>query len=108
MFTSKKAYVDTYTSFHYVNFITLYHSDYVDLTTMRKCSHARVDNNTNSLAGLIKGHLRVLLAISRQKNEDVILKFYQLRVVDFFTREIDVEQKIAHIKMRRGMVRFVR
>eukprot|EP00736_Rhodelphis_marinus_P013655 Rmarinus@m.14128 len=40
---------------------------------------------------LCRMHLSVLMAFARNKNEEIIRKFYQLRVVDFLSQEIDLE-----------------
>ncbi|KNC53353.1 uncharacterized protein AMSG_12207 [Thecamonas trahens ATCC 50062] len=77
-------WVDGYVTLHYTQFVKLYHSSEVDTMSMELC----------------KGHLRILRMFALHKNEAIIRKFYQLRVVDFLAREIDVEQKVADIKQR--------
>ena len=84
LFVRKKVYLDTYISYHYLAFIKLYHS-------------LSFDNNTLELCSL---HLKVLLAFAYYKNEDITMKFYQLKTLDFLVREVNLEYEITQVKQR--------
>jgi protein-tyrosine phosphatase len=78
-FIKNKAYIDAYVSYAYLGFIKLYHSLYFDPETLE----------------LIVLHLKLLLAFSMNKTEHIILKFYQLRVMDFLVGTITLEYEIT-------------
>ena len=40
---------------------------------------------------LSKSYINVLLAISKNRTDDIKQKFYQYRILEFFCREIDLE-----------------
>ena len=40
-------------------------------------------------------HLRCLFVISKNRNADVTNKFFQLKIVDYFTHEIQLEHEVA-------------
>lgn len=48
----------------------------------------------------LKMYIKTLLHISVNKNEVISKIFYQYKVVDFLTREIDLEFEISNIKER--------
>ena len=44
---------------------------------------------------LCRLHLKCLFELSKNRNTDVTNKFFQLKIVDYFTHEIQLEQEIA-------------
>ena len=40
-------------------------------------------------------HLRCLFVISKNRNADVANKFFQLKIVDYFTHEVQLEHEVA-------------
>ncbi len=59
-------------------------------------------NYLQIIVNLSKYHLKCLLALAKNRNNDVSNKFYQLRIVDFMIKELDLEheasEKIYKIK----------
>ncbi len=43
---------------------------------------------------LLNAYLRVLFALSTVRTDELNSKFYQYRIVEFFTREIDLEYDV--------------
>jgi len=72
------ASVDSYIGFHYLHFLRLYHNYSIDEETLVLC----------------RKHLRILTDFAMQKNEKIKQKFYQLKVMDFMTREINLEYEV--------------
>jgi hypothetical protein len=66
-------------SSHWIQFVKLYHSFDTTETSIELCEL----------------HLKILLAFAAQKNEDVKMKFYQLRVVNFLVREVSLEYEVT-------------
>jgi len=54
---------------------------------------------------LLNEYIKVLIALSSSRTEKLTVKFYQYRIVEFFTREIDLEFSITQIKERFMKVR---
>ena len=79
IFLKNKSYIDSLISYAYLAFIKLYHSVHEDSDTF----------------DLISLHLQLLLAFSSNKNEKIILKFYQLRVIDFLVGQVSLEYEIT-------------
>ena len=44
---------------------------------------------------LSKLYMKVLLAIAKNRNDDIKHKFYQYRILEFFTREVDLEFDVS-------------
>eukprot|EP01125_Pyxidicula_operculata_P002656 TRINITY_DN124_c7_g1_i1.p1 TRINITY_DN124_c7_g1~~TRINITY_DN124_c7_g1_i1.p1 ORF type:complete len:2853 (+),score=800.21 TRINITY_DN124_c7_g1_i1:78-8636(+) len=72
-------YIDSYISFHYLHFLRLYHNYSIEKETLELCQK----------------HLRILTDFAMQKTEKVMLKFYQLKVMDFMSREISLEYEVT-------------
>jgi len=75
-------YLDSYISSHYRQFLSLYHNYSLDEETLVLC----------------RKHLDILIDFAAQKNEAVRQKFYQLKVMDFMTREINLEYEVKIIR----------
>jgi len=71
-------YVDSYIRFHYIHFLRLYHNYSIDPRTLTLC----------------RKHLRVLTDYTKQKNERITRKFYQLKVMDFMVHMINLEYNV--------------
>ena len=78
MYIKSKSYIDYYISYAYLGFLKLYHNTQEDHSTLE----------------LINLHLQLLLTFSLNKNKNIILKFYQLRAVDFLVQQINLEYEI--------------
>lgn len=83
-FVRSKTYIDSYISLHYMQFIKLYNNYALDAQTLE----------------LGRRNLKILIDFAQQKNEEVRLKFYQLRAMDFLVREVNLEYEIK-VKGRR-------
>ncbi|KAL6064721.1 NEK protein kinase [Balamuthia mandrillaris] len=77
-FVTKKLYVGTFINFHYIRFIKLYNSNKWDPSTTELC----------------KLHLMSLLAFAKHKNKRIVMKFYQLKAMDYLVRMITLEYEI--------------
>lgn len=77
-YTVTDTYIDSYISFHYMHFIKLYNNYSLDEPTLDLC----------------RRHLKVLIDFSLVKNDNIKLKFYQLRAMDFLAHEISLEYEI--------------
>src|SRR3990167_1082659 len=84
IFMKSKSYIDAYLSYAYLAFIKLYHSI----------------SNTDANMELIHLYLQLLLGFSMNKNEKIIMKFYQLRLMDFIVREVNLEYEITQTRSR--------
>jgi len=73
-------------SSHWIQFVKLYHSFNFSDTSMELCEL----------------HLKILLDFAIQKNEDVKMKFYQLRVMDFLVREVSLEYEVTLVTNQKG------
>lgn len=101
---------------HYISFIKLYNKNIIfnpnlsEVSTIiancekvqkKKTIKAFVKdiNNDQNLLNIIiylcKMHLRCLLALSKNRNADVTNKFFQLKIVDYMTKEIELEHEAA-------------
>ena len=40
-------------------------------------------------------HLKCLFSLSKNRNDDVTNKFFQLKIVDYLTKEIELENEAA-------------
>ena len=49
---------------------------------------------------LLRLHIKCLLSIAKYRNEEISNRFYQYRILEFFTREIDLEYEISQIRER--------
>lgn len=74
-------YFDSYISFHYLHFLKLYHNYSIDPLTMRQ----------------IKEHLRVLTAYAFVKNMKINQKFYQLQIMNWMCKEMDLEYEVKQL-----------
>eukprot|EP01088_Endostelium_zonatum_P014717 TRINITY_DN3332_c0_g1_i2.p1 TRINITY_DN3332_c0_g1~~TRINITY_DN3332_c0_g1_i2.p1 ORF type:complete len:1535 (-),score=318.61 TRINITY_DN3332_c0_g1_i2:98-4702(-) len=74
-FVKKKVYIENYISYHYLSFIKLYHCNKFDQNTLELC----------------KLHLQCLLCFAKFKNEKTVLKFFQMRVMDFLVLLVTLE-----------------
>ncbi|KAL4475130.1 hypothetical protein ABPG74_001826 [Tetrahymena malaccensis] len=54
---------------------------------------------------LLKLYIKVLFTLSTTRTEEITRKFFQYRIVEFFTREIDLEFEITQIRDRFMKVR---
>ena len=79
VYLTRRSYIDAYISYSYLNFIKLYHS---------------VSQDENTLE-LIHLNLMLLITFAKNKNEKITMKFYQLRVMDFLVREVNLEYEIT-------------
>lgn len=68
-------YIDSYITFHYLQFLKLYNNDSISPQTLVLC----------------RQHLRILISFARSKNEAIKQKFYQLRVMHFLVHEVNLE-----------------
>jgi len=75
-------YIDSYIGFHYQNFLRSYHSYSFDSETLVLC----------------RKHLKILISFASQKNEKIKQKFYQLRVMDWLNREINLEYEVKILR----------
>ena len=101
---------------HYISFIKLYNKNIIfnpnltEVSTIiancekiqkQKTIKAFVKdiNNDQNLLNIIiylcKMHLRCLFALSKNRNTDVTNKFFQLKIVDYMTKEIELEHEAA-------------
>ena len=113
-----------YIRFSYINFVKLYsHSSNSELNEINK-KIVEIGNRVKSKVGqenfnenfenefnrrtsksnnelktyqihLSKQYVKVLLSISKNRNDDIKHKFYQYRILEFFTREIDLEFDVS-------------
>jgi hypothetical protein len=108
---------------HYISFIKLYNKnldfssklgdiskvlDNCDKSEKRKKMKALIRDIYNDqsylqiVVFLCKFHLRCLFALAKNRNIDVTNKFYQLKIVDFMIKELDLEhdasEKVYKIK----------
>jgi len=119
-----------YIRFSYINFVKLYsHSSNSELNEINK-KIVEIGNRVKSKVGqenlnenfenefnrrtsksnnelktyqihLSKQYVKVLLSISKNRNDDIKHKFYQYRILEFFTREIDLEFDVISLLFRR-------
>ena len=82
IFLNNQSYVDAYVTYAYLSFIKLYHNLYTDEDTLE----------------LIHLHLQLLLAFAKNKNVKIVMKFYQLRIMDFLVREINLEYESTQFR----------
>jgi hypothetical protein len=101
---------------HYISFIKLYNKNIIFNTNLSEVSSIIAtsenfqqkktikafvkdihndQNLLNILINLCKMHLRCLFVISKNRNADVTNKFFQLKIVDYFTHEIQLEHEVA-------------
>ena len=101
---------------HYIAFIKLYNKNIIFNTNLSEVSSIIAtsenfqqkktikafvkdihndQNLLNILLNLCKMHLRCLFVISKNRNADVTNKFFQLKIVDYFTHEIQLEHEVA-------------
>ena len=101
---------------HYIAFIKLYNKNIIFNTNLSEVSSIIAtsenfqqkktikafvkdihndQNLLNILLSLCKMHLRCLFVISKNRNSDVTNKFFQLKIVDYFTHEIQLEHEVA-------------
>ena len=101
---------------HYLSFIKLYNKNIIFNTNLSEVSSIIAtsenfqqkktikafvkdihndQNLLNILLNLCKMHLRCLFVISKNRNADVTNKFFQLKIVDYFTHEIQLEHEVA-------------
>ena len=101
---------------HYISFIKLYNKNIIFNTNLSEVSSIIAtsenfqqkktikafvkdihndQNLLNILLNLCKMHLRCLFVISKNRNADVTNKFFQLKIVDYFTHEIQLEHEVA-------------
>ena len=101
---------------HYIAFIKLYNKNIIFNTNLSEVSSIIAtsenfqqkktikafvkdihndQNLLNILLNLCKMHLRCLFVISKNRNSDVTNKFFQLKIVDYFTHEIQLEHEVA-------------
>jgi hypothetical protein len=98
-----------YIRMHYISFLKLYTNNKPNRTVEEPTLNATVGNhqsisslvesNTNGdylKASLLlcKLHLKCLFTYSRNRTPDITRKFYQFRILEFLTREIDLEYDI--------------
>jgi hypothetical protein len=108
---------------HYISFIKLYNKNLdfkaklgdvgkilenSDKTSKKKKVKALIrgvyndQNNLQVIINLCKLHLQCLLSLAKNRNFDVTNKFFQLRLVDFMVKELDLEheatQKLYRVK----------
>jgi hypothetical protein len=76
-------------SFHYLSFIKLYNNYALDIPTLELC----------------KLHLNILFAFANNKNEKIMLKFYQLKAMDFLVNEINLEHEAHLVAIERQKIR---
>ena len=57
-------------------------------------------NQLNRIFYLAKQYLKLLIAISKHRTQEITRKFFQLEVVQFLTREIDLEYNVSQIRDR--------
>ena len=63
---------------HYINFIRLYNKGINS-------------SDEKTVIELCKAHIKCLLAIAKNRNEETSRNFYKLRCIEFLTREVDLE-----------------
>ena len=101
---------------HYIAFIKLYNKNIIFNTNLSEVSSIIAtsenfqqkktikafvkdihndQNLLNILLNLCKMHLRCLFVMSKNRNADVTNKFFQLKIVDYFTHEIQLEHEVA-------------
>lgn len=108
---------------HYISFIKLYNKNLdfkaklgdvgkilenSDKTSKKKKVKALIrgvyndQNNLQVIINLCKLHLQCLFSLAKNRNFDVTNKFFQLRIVDFMVKELDLEheatQKLYRVK----------
>lgn len=102
-----------YIRMHYLSFLKLYTSNNVKtnedipLVTKTVAQSAtfsineteKIQNVKNSSL-LCKFHIKCLFAIARCRSPDITRKFYQFRIIEFLTREIDLEYDICQRRNR--------
>merc|ERR1712000_583453 len=76
VYIESKEYIDSYISYAYLNFLKLYHN-------------TQEDDQTLELIHLL---LQLLIEIARNKNNNVTMKFYQLRAMNFFVHQINLQE----------------
>jgi len=47
------------------------------------------------IIGLCKLHLKCLFYLAKNRNTDVFNKFYQLQIVEFLSKELDLEHEVS-------------
>lgn len=57
----------------------------------------QIGNQKRFKSTLMKLYLKCLFALGNNRTEDIKRKFYQYRVVEFFTREIDLEYEVLYL-----------
>jgi hypothetical protein len=102
--------------FHYISFIKLYNKN-MDLKAKLGDINKLLENcdpsskkkkvkvlirdiyndqsNLQVIINLCKLHLMCLFSLSKNRNNDVTNKFFQLRIVDFMVKELDLEHESA-------------
>jgi hypothetical protein len=102
--------------FHYISFIKLYNKN-MDLKAKLGDINKLLENcdpsskkkkvkvlirdiyndqsNLQVIINLCKLHLMCLFSLSKNRNNDVTNKFFQLRIVDFMVKELDLEHEAA-------------
>ena len=101
---------------HYISFIKLYNKNIIFNTNLSEVSSIIAtsenfqqkktikafvkdihndQNLLNILINLCKMHLRCLFVLGKNRNADITNKFFQLKIIDYFTHEIQLEQEVA-------------
>lgn len=102
---------------HYISFIKLYNKN-MDFKTKLGDMNNIVDNSNikerrkiikalirdmyndqnflQTVLTLCKAHLNCLFALAKNRSLDVTNKFFQLKILDFLVKEIDLEYEAAH------------
>ncbi|KAL6060942.1 hypothetical protein QOT17_013152 [Balamuthia mandrillaris] len=77
-FVHQKHFIDSIISQHYLRFLKLYNGEGEDNKTLILCQL----------------RLAVLLAFAESKNQKIVLKFFQLKTMDFLVRQVNLEYEI--------------
>jgi len=91
IYLKKKAYIDSYISFHYIQMVKLYNNYALDEPTLDLC----------------RRHLKILIDFSAQKDNEIRMKFYQLRAMDFLVHEVNLEYEIK-VKRKKYVAEMAR
>ena len=75
---------------HYISFIRLYNKS---LKLADNLSKSQIAIN-NAAITLSKLHLKCLFVIAQNRNQETSRNFLKLRIVDFLTREIELEYDV--------------
>ena len=99
-----------YIRMHFISFLKLYTNNHAKSDDDSPSLNATMGNKrltvsfnelrnssdySKSCFLLSKLHLRCLFAYARHRNPDITRKFYQFRILEFLTREIDLEYDIS-------------